>query len=114
MLIPVTVLMTAELPLISLPFFFVPSFAIDGSTSIQVEPSASMQFQVDANEVQRHYNSKVSPMETFCTIPTGSHNAANNHLPSGTGNAVYDPQWMQWKLIKYSLLGEASGEAPLT
>nr|POE56012.1 hypothetical protein CFP56_61158 [Quercus suber] len=63
MLIPVNVLMTAELPLISLPFFFVPSFAIDGSTSMQVEPSASMPFQVDANEVQQHYN----------------------------GNAVYDP-----------------------
>ena len=41
--------------------------------------------------MQRHYNGKVSPMETFCTIPTGSHSAANNHLPSGTGNAVYDP-----------------------
>lgn len=68
-----------------------PSFAIDGSTSMQVEPFASMRFQVDANEVQRHYNSMVSPMETFCTIPTGSHSAANSHLPSGTGNAVYDP-----------------------
>ena len=68
MLIPVNVLMTAELPLISLPFFFVPSFAIDGSTSMQVKPSASMRFQVDANEVQRHYNSMVSPMESFCTI----------------------------------------------
>ncbi|KAK7857278.1 hypothetical protein CFP56_018582 [Quercus suber] len=52
MLIPVNVLMTAELPLISLPFFFVPSFAIDGLTSMQVKPSASMRFQVDANEVQ--------------------------------------------------------------
>ncbi|KAM3731216.1 hypothetical protein ACB098_12G146000 [Castanea mollissima] len=87
--------LTAELPLVSLPFLFVPSFAIDGSTSMQVEPSPSMQFQVDANEVQRHYNSMVSPTEGFRTIPTDSHSgiedAADNHLPSGTGNAVYDP-----------------------
>nr|POE82164.1 isoform 6 of activating molecule in becn1-regulated autophagy protein 1 [Quercus suber] len=86
--------LTAELSLVSLPFLFVPSFAIDGSTSMQVEPSPSMQFQVDANEVQQHYNSMVSPTEAFRTIPTGSHSgiedAADNHLPSGLGNVVYD------------------------
>ncbi|XP_050251968.1 uncharacterized protein LOC126698640 isoform X2 [Quercus robur] len=86
--------LTAELPLVSLPFLFVPSFAIDGSTSMQVEPSPSMQFQVDANEVQQNYNIMVSPTEAFRTIPTGSHggieDVADNHLPSGTGNAVFD------------------------
>jgi activator-of-BECN1-regulated-autophagy protein 1 len=87
--------LTAEPPLMSLPFVFVPSLAIDGSSSMQVEPSASMQFQMDANEAQQHYDSMVSPMETFRAIRTGSHSgiedAANNNFPSGTGIAVYDP-----------------------
>ncbi|XP_059431933.1 uncharacterized protein LOC132165407 isoform X3 [Corylus avellana] len=96
----------AELPLISFPFLFVPSFALDsrielqhanqpvGLSSMQVEPAASMQFQLDTNEAQ-HYDRMVSPMETFPAIPTGSHSAmedtATNHFTSEAGNGVYDP-----------------------
>ena len=103
MLIPVNVLMTAELPLISLPFFFVPSFAIDGSTSMQVKPSASMRFQVDANEVQRHYNSMVSPMESFCTIPTGSiykffHLGISSVYSEHDNARQHQPAWHFWKI----------------
>ncbi|KAG7989793.1 hypothetical protein I3843_03G255100 [Carya illinoinensis] len=100
--------LTAELPLMSLPFLFVPSFAIDdssttdlqhsnqhvGSSSLQVGPVGSTQFQMVANEASR-YDGMLSPMETFPAIPNGSHvgieEAANNHFPSGMGSGIYDP-----------------------
>ncbi|KAK9993404.1 hypothetical protein SO802_023107 [Lithocarpus litseifolius] len=108
MLIPVNVLMTAELPLISLPVFFVPSFAIDGLTSMQVKPSASMRFQVDANEVWRHYNSKILLVvnTVICGVPVyipnsldlaeiGHHQFLPERDPSGWDlGATFFARWL--------------------
>ncbi|BBH10113.1 Transducin family protein / WD-40 repeat family protein [Prunus dulcis] len=96
--------LAAELPLLSLPFVFVPPFVDDpriemqcengpaGSNSMQVT-SASMQFQADANAAELD-GSTASPMETFSSVRTASHsnaeeNADNSHL-NGTVSGVCD------------------------
>ncbi|KAJ8899168.1 hypothetical protein K2173_011955 [Erythroxylum novogranatense] len=90
------VCLAAEIPLMSFPFLFVPSFTVDdsridvnrhGGTSImQVDPSAPTQFQVDANAVE-NYNTLVSPMETFPAIPSCSYlGTLNNAFPSAMRN----------------------------
>ncbi|PQQ20011.1 uncharacterized protein Pyn_06945 [Prunus yedoensis var. nudiflora] len=96
--------LAAELPLLSLPFVFVPPFVDDpriemqcengpaGSNNMQVT-SASMQFQADANAAELD-GSTASPMETFSSVRTASHsnaeeNADNSHL-NGTVSGVCD------------------------
>ncbi|XP_034902306.1 uncharacterized protein [Populus alba] len=93
--------LASELPLVSLPFLFVPSFSLDDSridanrlvtsSTMQVESSTSMQLQMDTNATDR-YVPLVSPMETFPAVPSSSHTSAegivNNSFPSGMGGGV--------------------------
>ncbi|KAJ8749067.1 hypothetical protein K2173_013674 [Erythroxylum novogranatense] len=85
--------LAAELPLMSFPFFFMPSFTVDdsrvdvnrhdGSSIMQVDSSAPTQFQADANAGE-NYNTLVSPMETFPAIPSSSYlGTVSNALPNG-------------------------------
>ncbi|KAK0583276.1 hypothetical protein LWI29_035362 [Acer saccharum] len=94
--------LAAELPLMSLPFLFVPSFPMDdsrvdlhhanrpvGSSNMEVESAASTQFQ-NANVANQH-NNAVSPMETIPVIPSGSYpGAENNSFPVGIETAASD------------------------
>ncbi|KAG6748903.1 hypothetical protein POTOM_048841 [Populus tomentosa] len=93
--------LASELPVVSLPFLFVPSFSLDDSridanrlvtsSTMQVESSTSMQLQMDTNATDR-YVPLVSPMETFPAVPSSSHTSAegivNNSFPSGMGGGV--------------------------
>ncbi|KAL5792657.1 hypothetical protein ACOSP7_001251 [Xanthoceras sorbifolium] len=95
--------LAAELPLMSLPFLFVPSFPMDdsrvdlehanrhvGSSNMEVDSAASMQFQANASVANQH-NSVVSPMETISVIPSGSSPAAeNNSFPDGMESGASD------------------------
>ncbi|CAK7349488.1 unnamed protein product [Dovyalis caffra] len=93
--------LASELPLMSLPFLFVPSFSIDDSridanrhvtsSTMQVESSTSMQLQLDTNAADR-YDPLVTPMETFPAVPSSSYTGAegmvSNSFPSGMGSGV--------------------------
>ncbi|XP_062148253.1 uncharacterized protein LOC133857136 isoform X2 [Alnus glutinosa] len=87
-----------------------------GLSSMQVEPAASIQLQMDANEA-RHYDIMASPMETFPAIPTGSHSGmedtANNHFTSGTGSGVYDPTVNAMEIDEMQTVGRSQrGSSP--
>lgn len=75
---------SSESPYVSLPFFFMPSYPVDesraeiqhtshdaGSSSLQIESSAAVQFQADTNATEQNDNI-VSPMDTVSKIPTNS------------------------------------------
>ncbi|KAJ9169689.1 hypothetical protein P3X46_017851 [Hevea brasiliensis] len=95
--------LAAELPLMSLPFLFMPSFSMDdsrtdvnrhvGSSIIQVESSGSRQLQTDANAAD-NYDTSVSPMETFPAVPCSSYSSREgtviNSFPTGTRSGVAD------------------------
>ncbi|GAV63096.1 WD40 domain-containing protein [Cephalotus follicularis] len=85
---------------VPLPFLVVPSFSIDDSrtglyanrhvdsSSMQGVPSASMQFQTDANSAEQ-YDNTVSPMEMFpVSLHTGTEDTVNNSFPNGMGSGV--------------------------
>ncbi|XP_048429787.1 uncharacterized protein LOC125472419 [Pyrus x bretschneideri] len=94
--------LATELPLMSLPFVFLPPCVDDprivkqpengpaGSNSMQVT-SASMQFQADANAAEQDATT-ISPMETFPSAPTVSNlNAegnADNSFLNGTRSGI--------------------------
>ena len=76
--------LSSELPYVSLPFLFMPPYPVDesrpevlhispdvGSSSMQIESSATVQFQTDPHATEQ-YNTTVSPMETFSEMPTSS------------------------------------------
>ncbi|WCJ38241.1 Transducin family protein / WD-40 repeat family protein [Euphorbia peplus] len=96
--------LAAELPLMSLPLLYVPSFSMDdtrtgaekhtSSSTMQVESSSSRQLQADVNAGLK-YDTLVSPMETFPAVPSISYPRAeggnlqgnyNGPEASGSGN----------------------------
>ncbi|KAJ6403664.1 hypothetical protein OIU84_011965 [Salix udensis] len=93
--------LASELPLVSFPLLFVPSFSIDDSrvdvnrhatsSTMLVESSTSIQLQMDTNAADR-YDPLVSPMETFPAVPSSSYTSAegivSDSFPSGMGNGV--------------------------
>ncbi|XP_028778583.1 uncharacterized protein LOC114735091 isoform X1 [Neltuma alba] len=101
---------SGELPYLSLPFFFLPSFNVDdsrmethnaslvaGSENMQIESSASAQFQAVTNATEQ-YNNIVSPMDTVSEIPTSSqtgtecavHSTFSNGMGTGISNLAVD------------------------
>ncbi|KAM1031858.1 hypothetical protein ACFX2I_035504 [Malus domestica] len=96
--------LATQLPLMSLPFVFVPPYVDDprivmqpengpaGSNSMQVT-SASMQFQADVNAAEQDATT-VSRMETFPSAPiVSNHNAegnADNYFLNGTRSDACD------------------------
>uniref|UniRef100_A0A5B7CDS5 Uncharacterized protein n=1 Tax=Davidia involucrata TaxID=16924 RepID=A0A5B7CDS5_DAVIN len=98
--------LVAEQPLISLPFLHLPSFARNdsrtdpqlgnrpvGLSNLQVESSASVQFQVDANAMEQH-DHMVFPMEMSPAIPSDSYatteDTSTNYYPVGMQSSVCD------------------------
>ena len=102
--------LSSELPYVSLPFLFMPSYAVDesrpeaqhishdvGSCSMQIESSATVQFQTDTNAAEQ-YDTTVSPMETFSEMPTSSqtgteypaHATFSNGMGIGMSNLTMD------------------------
>lgn len=98
--------LAAELHLASLPFSFFPSFAREdsriffyhanrptGSSSVQMGPAGSVQFQADGN-VAGQYDYMVFPMETSTVMPSGSivgtEGTQLNRIPSGMENGIPD------------------------
>ncbi|KAK9281444.1 hypothetical protein L1049_004346 [Liquidambar formosana] len=94
--------LAAELPLMSLPLLYLPSFARDdsridlqrtnrpvGSSRALVDSSAPMQFQIDANAVEQY-----DYMETSPVIPSSSYSATEdaeiNFFSNGVGSGVRD------------------------
>ena len=97
-----------KLHLASLPFSFIPSFAMDdsridlyhanmptGSSKAQMGSSGSIQFQVDANAVGQ-YDYMVFPMETSPIMPSCSNPSTRstqiNRVPNGKENGIPDPK----------------------
>ncbi|KAG8640270.1 hypothetical protein MANES_13G038200v8 [Manihot esculenta] len=91
--------LAAELPLMSFPFLFMPSFSmVDtrtdvnrhvGSSIMQVESSSSRQLQSDANAAE-NYDTLVSPMETFPVVPSSREGTVSNPFPSGMRSGLAD------------------------
>ncbi|XP_065874131.1 uncharacterized protein [Euphorbia lathyris] len=90
--------LAAELPLMSLPLLYVPSFSMDdtrtgaekhtSSSIMQVESSSLRQLQADANTGLK-YDTLVSPMETFPAVPSISYPHAEGGNLQGNYN---DPE----------------------
>lgn len=94
--------LTAELPPVPLPLFFVPSFPVENiridnnqhasSSAMQVEYSASLQFQRDANAAESNL---ASPMEAYSAIPSsiysGTEGTMRNSFPTGEGTGTTGP-----------------------
>lgn len=102
--------LSSELPYVSLPFFFMPSYTLDesrtelqhsshdvGSSSMQIESSAVVQLQTDTSATEQ-YEATVSPMDTFSEMPTSSqtgteypaHTAFSNGMGIGLSNLTMD------------------------
>ncbi|CAL0326846.1 unnamed protein product [Lupinus luteus] len=99
--------LSSELPYVSLPFFIVPSYAVDesrepqhashdaaGSGSVQIESSDTLQFQVDTNTTEQ-YDTTVSPMDTVSEVPvssqTGTEYPAHTTFSNGMRIGVNSP-----------------------
>ncbi|XP_015892148.1 uncharacterized protein LOC107426465 isoform X2 [Ziziphus jujuba] len=96
--------LTPELPLMSLPLF-VPSSNVDdsrrelqqtmqhiGTSSVQMDPSASIQFQTDRHTAEQNDN-MLSPMDTSSLVPPchpGAEGTANNSLLNAMGIGACD------------------------
>ncbi|KAK7378536.1 hypothetical protein VNO80_03979 [Phaseolus coccineus] len=101
---------SSELPYVSLPFFFMPSYTLDesraelqhsshdvGSGSMQIESSAMVQLQADTSATEQ-YGATVSPMDTFSEMPASSqsgteypaHAAFSNGMGIGLSNLKMD------------------------
>lgn len=102
--------LSSELPYVSLPFFFMPSYTADesraelqhashdvGSGSMQVESSAMVQIQADTSATEQ-YETTVAPMDTFSEMPTSSqtgteypaHTSFSNGMGIGLSNLTMD------------------------
>ncbi|KAJ4832304.1 hypothetical protein Tsubulata_008651 [Turnera subulata] len=91
--------LTTELPLVSMPFLFMPSFSVDdaridanrqvSSSIMQVEPSASTQLRTDVNS-PGGYDTLVSPMETYPAIPSSSVHGTAGIGTTGFSNLAED------------------------
>ncbi|XP_061341436.1 uncharacterized protein LOC133287780 [Gastrolobium bilobum] len=102
--------LSSELPYLSIPFFFMPSYTVDesraelqhashdvGSGSMQIESSALMQLQADTNATEQ-YDTTVSPMDTFSEMPASSqtgaeypaHTIFSNGMGIGISNLTMD------------------------
>ncbi|XP_021673965.2 uncharacterized protein LOC110660097 isoform X1 [Hevea brasiliensis] len=95
--------LAAELPLMSMPFLYMPSFSMDdsrtdvnrhiGSSIMQVESSGSRDLQTDANAAEK-YDTLVSSMETFPAVASSSYpiteGAVSNSFPTAMGSCVAD------------------------
>ncbi|TKY62290.1 Activating molecule in BECN1-regulated autophagy protein 1 [Spatholobus suberectus] len=107
---PEHISLSSELPYVSLPFFFMPSYTVDesraelqhashdvSSGSMQIESSAMVQLQADTSATEQ-YEATVSPMDTFPEMPTSSqtgteypaHTAFSNGMGIGLSNLTMD------------------------
>ncbi|KAK7336937.1 hypothetical protein VNO77_17491 [Canavalia gladiata] len=102
--------LSSELPYVSLPFFFMPSYTVDesrtelqhashdvSSGSMQIESSSMVQLQADTSATEQ-YDATVSPMDTFSEVPTSSqtgteyppHATLSNGMGIGLSNLTMD------------------------
>uniref|UniRef100_A0A2P2MJ51 Uncharacterized protein LOC105125661 isoform X2 n=1 Tax=Rhizophora mucronata TaxID=61149 RepID=A0A2P2MJ51_RHIMU len=90
--------LAAELPLVPFPFSLMPSFSgedrVDanrhvGSATMQVDPSASAIFQVDANAAE-NYHCSVPPTNTYPDTVGTTSNALPNGMRTGVSGTTED------------------------
>lgn len=102
--------LSSELPYVSLPFYVMPAYTVDesraelqhashdvGSGSMQIESAAMVQLHADPSAAA-HYETTVSPMDTFSEMPSSSqtgaeypaHTAFSNGMGIGLSNLTMD------------------------
>ncbi|KAH1070408.1 hypothetical protein GYH30_007481 [Glycine max] len=102
--------LSSELPYVSLPFYVMPAYTVDesraelqhashdvGSGSMEIESAAMVQLHADPSAAE-HYETTVSPMDTFSEMPSSSqtgaeypaHTAFSNGMGIGLSNLTMD------------------------